>query len=449
MIKRFFLKLDLDRSQRTNYNIVLSIFFKGVTILLQFALIPLTIGYIKPDAYGVWLTLSSLVGWGAIFDIGIGNGLRNKLSESLSQNDFRTSKIYVSTAYAIITVIAIILIGLYFMTIPFINWQSVFNSNFIPEKELTTVVTIVSLCFLLKLITDIINVVAASFQMVSISSILLFISNLGLIIGVWILTKSTGSNLVLLALCLSFIPFLISVLANIYLFSSKFKSVSPSFRLIDFKQSKSVIGLGAQFFILQIITLILFQTDNILIDQLFKPSDVTNFNVSYKYYSVIMILFTIILAPYWTAFTEAYYKKDFLWIRISVNKLVKYWALSIVVLLIMILSAGFVLKLWVGNSISVSLPLSISICCYITIFNWNAIFSNFLNGVGKIRLQIFIAIIMGIINIPFSIFLVKSLKWGVYAMPASNFMCLSVGGGICFVQYLKLINNEAKGIWDK
>jgi O-antigen/teichoic acid export membrane protein len=285
--------------------------------------------------------------------------------------------------------------------------------------------------------------------MVSVSSILLFISNLGLTMSVWILTKTTHANLILLALCLSVIPFLISFAANFYLFRKHFKIVKPSFKYVDLKQSRSILTLGSQFFILQIISLIIFQTDNILISQLFHPEDVTNFNVAYKYYSVITILFTIVLTPYWTAFTEAYHIKDYSWVRGSMKKLYMYWALSVVLLFIMLCFANFVIKLWVGDKIVVSLNLSIAICCYVAISNWNSILASFLNGVGKIRLQIYSAAIVGIVNIPLSLFLVKMLNWGTYAMPAANFISLSLGAIVCFVQYRKIINNDAKGIWNK
>ncbi|OCB70558.1 lipopolysaccharide biosynthesis protein [Flavobacterium piscis] len=448
MIKKYF-KTPNDRTQRANINTVLSLFFRGGSILLQFALIPLTIDYVKPDAYGVWLTLSSLVGWVAMFDIGIGNGLKNKLSESLAVQDFEKAQMYVSTTYMIITIIACVLIALYLLFYKWVTWQVVFNSNFIPENELQNVVTIVSLFFLLKFITDIINVVASSFQMVSISSILLFISNLGLTISVWILTKTTKADLVLLAFCLSVIPFLISLLANIYLFSGYFKIAKPSIKYVDFRKSKGIMSLGSQFFILQIISLIIFQTDNILIAQLFSPADVTNFNVAYKYYSIITILFTIILAPYWTAFTEAYHIKDYLWIKKSMQKLYKYWFLSVIILGIMLCFANFIIKLWVGDKVRVSLNLSIAICGYVAISNWNGILASFLNGVGKIRLQIYSAIIVGIINIPLSFFLVKVLNWSIYAMPAANFISLSFGSIVCFIQYRKIIKNDAQGIWNK
>lgn len=448
MIKKYFNK-DLDRTQKANLNTFLSLLFRGGSLFLQFALIPLTIDYIKPDVYGVWLTLSSLVGWVAMFDIGIANGLKNKLSESLANKDIGKAKIYVSTTYVIIGTIACTLIGLYFILYGLFDWQAIFNSRFIPESELENVVTIVSLFFLLKFITDIVNVVAASFQMVSVSSILLFISNLGLTISVWILTKTTDGNLILLALCLSGIPFLISLVSNIYLFRSRFKLVKPSFTSVDLKYSKSIISLGSQFFILQIIGLIIFQTDNILIAQFFSPAEVTNFNIAYKYYSIVAILFTILLTPYWTAFTEAYHGKDFNWIKLSIKKLRLYWGLSILVLAIMLIAANFMIKLWIGDAVQISFSLSLSICAYIAVSNWNAIFANFSNGVGKLRIQIMYAIIMGIVNIPLCFILVKIFNFGTFAMPLSNFICLVFGGVISYVQYGKIVGGTATGVWNK
>lgn len=449
MKKKYLETSNSDRTKRANINVLISVFFRGGSILLSFILVPLTINYIKPDAYGVWLTLTSLVGWIAMFDIGIANGLRNRLSESLAAENYEKSRTYVSTTYVIIGLIAFSLMLAYFLFYKLVNWQAVFNSNFIPESELQDVVTIVSVLFLLKFISDIINVISASFHMVSVSSILLFLSNLGVTLSIWILSKTTKADMVLLALSLSLIPFLISIVASLYFFRNNFKSVRPSFRYVDFKESRSILSLGSQFFILQIIVLIVFQTDNILIAQFFSPTEVTKFNIAYKYYSIVIIIFTIVLTPYWTAFTEAYYKKDFDWVRGTVNRLLTYWLMSLAVLICMFFISSWLIKLWVGDVVEIPTSLSLSICAYIAVTNWNAIFANFLNGVGKIRVQIFYAIIMGIVNIPLCFLLVKIFNMGTYAMPLSNFICLILGAIISYIQYNKIINEKAIGIWNK
>jgi len=448
-----FLKFNGSSSRTVNANkhTLISFIFKGASVFLQLMLIPLTIKYLKSDIYGVWLTLTSLLGWMSIFDIGIGNGLKNKLSECLAKEDIESAKKYVSTTYAVIIILMSFFITLSILAYNKINWQFVFNSRFISSNDLENTTLIVSVFFFLKFITDIVTVIAASYQMVSISSILLFFNNLGITCSVWLLTTLAKPDLIKLAFCISFIPFFISIAANIILFKSYFKNVIPSLKSVDFTMSNSIVKIGSQFFLLQIISLVIFQTDNILISQLFKPSEVTNFNVTFKYFSIVSIFFSIILAPYWTAFSDAFHKEDYSWIKNTMNQLYVYWGFSIFILIIMFIFSKKIILAWVGveNQIEVTYGLSGTICFYIAITNWNAILATFLNGLGKIKLQIIVSVFIGIINIPLSILLVKYFKWGVYAMPFSNFFCLTFGAVVGLVQYRKLIQKNASGIWDK
>lgn len=448
MIKKYF-KSSNDRTQKANLNNVISLFFRGGSIFLTFILVPLTLDYIKPDGYGIWITLSSIVGWVAMFDIGIANGLKNKLSECLAVQNYEKARMFVSTTYVLIGMIAFSLICVYFIFYQFVSWQNVFNSRFIPEYKLRNVVSIVAVLFLLKFVTDIINVVSAAFQMVSVSSILLFISNLGITLSVWILSKTTRADMILLAFTLSFIPFFVSVIASVYLFKYYFKAVKPSFKYLNFKESKSIVRLGSQFFILQIMGLIIFQTDNILIAQFFNLTEVTKFNVAFKYYSIISVFFSVVLMPYWTAFTEAYLKKDFRWIETTMKRLKFYWIASVFLLGILFLIRDWVFSIWLGNIIKVPINLSISICAYIAVINWNSILGNFLNGIGKIKVQIIVSLLMGILNISLSFLFVCKFKMGVYAVTLSNFLSLMIGAILCYVQYKKIINNNASGIWNK
>lgn len=449
MIIKYFNKYNLNRSQKADLNTFLSFFFRGGSILLSFILVPLTINYIKPDIYGVWLTLSSLVGWIAMLDIGIANGLKNKLSESLAKKNYMQGKMYVSTTYVTIGLIAFGLICLYLIFYQFINWQSVFNSPFIPEYKLRDVVSIVAILFLLKFIADIINVVASAFQMVAVTSFLLFLSNLGVTLSVWILTKTTSPNIIFLAICLSLIPFLISVIASLIFFNTSFINVKPSFKKVNFKRSRGILSLGWQFFVLQIVVVVIFQTDNILISHFFEPKEVTNFNVAYKYYSILSVIFSIVLAPYWTAFNEAYFNNEISWIKNSIHKLIKIFLLSVLASILMIVVSSTFFKLWVGDEVQISIGLSVWLCLYIAIMNWSSIFSNFLNGIGKIRLQMIFAPLVGVINIFLSIFFIKVMHLNIISIPLANTLSLSFGAFLGFFQYKKIINNKATGIWNK
>lgn len=74
-----------ERTIKVKKNILASVLIKGVDFLVYLLLVPVTLGYLNQYEYGIWLTLSSILMWINSFDIGLGNGLRNKLSEALAQ----------------------------------------------------------------------------------------------------------------------------------------------------------------------------------------------------------------------------------------------------------------------------------------------------------------------------------------------------------------------------
>ena len=97
-IKTFF-TTGHERTISLKINILALFFLRGISIVISFLLVPLTIDYLNATEYGIWLTLSSILIWVDFFDIGIGHGLRNKLSEALASNDHELGRCYVSTTF--------------------------------------------------------------------------------------------------------------------------------------------------------------------------------------------------------------------------------------------------------------------------------------------------------------------------------------------------------------
>lgn len=71
-------------SQTVKRNIIMSIGIKTVGVFVSLFIVPITLGYLSEEEYGIWLTLSSMLAWIVFFDIGLTNGLRNKLTEALA-----------------------------------------------------------------------------------------------------------------------------------------------------------------------------------------------------------------------------------------------------------------------------------------------------------------------------------------------------------------------------
>ena len=122
------------RSIKAKKNILASIVLKVVNVGLNFIYIPLLLDYLGQDDYGVWLTISSTVTWFGFFDIGLGNGLRNKLAIALANNDYTLAKKYISTTYAVLSIIALVVIIIFSFISRYLNWNSIFNTHSInPE----------------------------------------------------------------------------------------------------------------------------------------------------------------------------------------------------------------------------------------------------------------------------------------------------------------------------
>ena len=98
-----------ERTLKMRKNILQIFFLRGIGVLITFLLVPITLDYLKPSEYGVWLTLSSIIVWIDFFDIGIGHGLRNKLSEAIANDNFILAKQYVSTTFVFLCIISLIL----------------------------------------------------------------------------------------------------------------------------------------------------------------------------------------------------------------------------------------------------------------------------------------------------------------------------------------------------
>ena len=94
-LKEKYKQLD-ERSRKSVFNIILSFGAKGITIVTQMMIVPLTINYVNPTQYGIWLTLSSIIAWISFFDLGFGNGMRNKVAEAKAKGNTELAKLFVS-----------------------------------------------------------------------------------------------------------------------------------------------------------------------------------------------------------------------------------------------------------------------------------------------------------------------------------------------------------------
>lgn len=446
IIKRI-LYSNNNRTNAVKKNIVGSILVKGISILIQLLLVPLTLGYLSTELYGIWLTLSSILIWINFFDVGFTLGLKNKLAEAIAIGDLKRGKALVSTTYFMMIIIFVPLCIILEVILPHINWSTFLNVNQIYNEQLVEVMQVLVICFCLQMIFNVISSILAACQKVALSSAFPVIGNFLALIAIYLLTKFSQPSLLNLALAISYLPIIVYFISSIIFFSGKLKAIRPSFNAIDTSLIKDILNLGVRFFIIQIQLIILYQSTNILISNISSAHEVTIYNIAYKYMSISIMVLNIILSPMWPAFTDAYAKSDYTWMNTTYKAIIRLFGIQLIAIIIMAIFSPLVYEIWIGDKVQIPILLTSIIAVYIIINSFSTLNTILLNGIGCVYIQTLVSLIGTTMHIPISLILGRYI--GVYGVITSMIFITSIYAIVLSLQLRKILSKSAKGIWLK
>jgi O-antigen/teichoic acid export membrane protein len=285
-------------------------------------------------------------------------------------------------------------------------------------------------------------------QLPAVSNMLIAAGQTLALIGTFAVYKSGSHSLLHIALVNTFAPLLVYLTAYPYTFWYKYPHLRPSIRLVSLKEAKEVITMGIQFFVIQISGVILFMTSNILISNLFTPSMVTPYQIAYRYFSILLVMFTVICMPFWNATTDAYERGDMQWIRNATRKLRLMTIGILLCFVVMTLLSDIVYSVWIGDEVTIDIKMSLAIAFYIFILIYSMRYSYFINGIGRLRLQLIFSASAAVLFIPLAWLVVQwrhDIIWFIAVMCLVNIPGLIANR----IQFSKLISKQAKGIWNK
>ncbi len=436
-----------SRSAKVKKNVLISMAVKGISILTTLVLMPLTLGYLNKYQFGIWATLSSILMWMNYFDIGLSCGLRNRLAEALAKEDYKLGQVYVSTTLFFLTILMLIMYTTFLIVNPWLNWYRILNVPNGYIEGLNSLVWIIFTLFSLNFVLKFINMIYTAKQMPVFGNLFILCTDLLSLSIIFILTLYTKGDLAKVAITYSITPVIVFSVAILYTFFYKYKELRPRFSAIKLKYGKDLMSLGMQYFIIQMTCIVIFSSANILISQIINPGEVTIYNFAFKYFNVLTTLFYIMISPLWSATTDAYVKGEMDWIRNSIMKMTRVWMAMCGITAIMLIGSPLAYHLWIGDKIHIPFSISIAVAIYMCILNWNNLYSFFVNGIGKIRLQLYTSLFTGASFIPLAIFLGK--RWEIIGILGAMCISLLPSAVLLFIQYRKIINNRAYGIWNR
>ena len=447
-IKSYFEKGD-ERTKNIKVNVLQSFIYKGLSIVLSLLIVPFTIGFVNAEQYGIWLTISSIVGWVGYFDLGLGHGLRNKYTEAKARGDHLLMSELVSTTYVLIAIIFVIVFIAFLVANQFINWNSFLGVSQICNTSLQKIMITLLGFLCLNMVLGVLKSLLLGDQRTSMTSLLGVLEQLCSLALIYILTKIAEPDLYYLVFVYSGVPCLVTILFSAFMYAPKkslFHDIRPRIKNVRFSLSKTLLSLGGKFIIIQLSLLLIFQCVNIIISRHCGQVAVTQYNLSYKYFQILYMVSVIILTPYWSAFSDAYARNNHDWMNRAFSNLTHIMVLSIPILGVMLLIAPVFFKIWIGNEVSIPFQLNLMVALYILSQILSGMHTYIINGIGKVSLQLVLYVLFSILAIPAMNYL--SLRFGVCGILLVLTIVYLTQALFCRIQIKKILNNSATGVWN-
>lgn len=399
-----------ERYRRVLLTALSSAAARGTRVLTILVSVPLTLGYLGEERYGLWMTISSVIALLGFADLGIGNGLLNEIADAHGKDDREAARRAVSSAFFMLLGITLALAGGLAVVYPFVPWPRVFNvSSAAASAEAGPAVAVFAACFLVNIPLATASKVRMGFQEGYVDSLWQGAGNLVGLAGV-IMVVYLKLGLPWLVFAMAGPPAAANLINSLVLYGINRPWLRPRVHGIEKTAALRILRLGAMFFALQLAIAVGYQSDNIIIAHILGPDQVARYDVPLKLFTIAPMFMGFFLAPLWPAFGEAIARRDIAWVHKALFQAIAgSFLLTIPVAVVLLIWGVPIAHFWVGPRVTPSLALRLGFAVWILQNCLNGPFAMFLNGANALRFQVACATLMGLSNLALSIILVKAI----------------------------------------
>ncbi|WP_147294309.1 MATE family efflux transporter [Pontibacter diazotrophicus] len=360
-------------------------------------LVPLLLKGLGAEKYGVWQTALSVISLGSLLNFGLGNGLRNLITQLIIKGE--SDHISIAVWATVKTMSKIVLVALFLIIPLFLLYFSpsmLFANNSITGSEVTNSITIFIFFFLINLVLGLSNSIALGFNKSYLTGFVQALYIAGCYLALLIFNRFQMLNLISVAIIFGGFQ---SILYLIFFFYQ-----TCLFKInVKFKGSYSLsetYNLSGKFFLVQVLSLLYLLIDNFVISRSLGAETTGEYSIVNRVFFTLINVFSILLIQFWSSVTEAQERKETLWITKALKLLFLASIGVFIVSLIVSYFKDWLLGLWLEDNYTVITSLTFYLFAVYTLTHCiNAIFINLQNGLGELKLQIFSTLIALIIYI--------------------------------------------------
>lgn len=405
-------KISLQ-SKNVIENIVGAFIVKGGSLIISVVLLPLYLKFFQnQEVLGIWYTILSVLNWVVLFDLGLGQGLRNQLPKALANNNKKMAKEYISTTYILMTGIVVVATIAGITLLRNINLYSIFNvdETILNYADLEKSIIIVFIGIMIQIVLKIITSILYAVQKSAVVNMLALFTNVIILCFLYIIpSKDIATNLINMSWINIFAANIPYIICTIWVFSkTKLKGTTPSLKAFSKNYVTNIFNVGLSLLWLQVVFMVVSSTNEFLISNFTSPKYVVEYQAYYKVFKTAAMLMSLALTPIWSAVTKAQIEKNYKWIKKVYYIFLVLSGLCFIgeICLIPILQWG--MNFWLGTGIiEVKILYAFVFAMSSAIFVLHNVNTSIGNGLSYFKLQMIWMTIAAIMFIPLSWIFVK------------------------------------------
>ena len=351
--------------------------------------IPLTLHYLGLELYGLWMTVTSVIGMFVFADLGLGSGLVTNLSRAQGRNDsIGKGRLVSTTAFLLLGMALILGIG-FAVAWPLVPWSAILNAHSQAAVAAAGgIVAAYAFCFLVGLPLTTVQRTQMALQEGFQSNLWQCGGSFLGLVAVLLVIKLQLSPpwFVLFVSCA---PLLVTAGNWWWFFYRLNPGLRPRWKAGSLEDAQVLLRTGGGFFLISILTSIGLYADNLIVAHQQDLRSVTVFSIASRVMLIVTAVVNMICAPMWAANGEALARGEVAWVRRTTTRLM--WlscGATTVVAVLMAVLGPFVLRLWLGPEFTVSRFLLTGLGLGVIAISVSAPYFMVLNGAGVILPQV-------------------------------------------------------------
>jgi O-antigen/teichoic acid export membrane protein len=416
-----------ERERRVALAALSNVALRVLSGVLTLLTVPLTIGYLGPERYGLWTTITSMLAMMAFFDFGIGHGLMTEVAAATGRGESKLARL-ISSGFFIEVVLAAAIFCLVLYCSLFADWGHWLGlTSAQARSEAPGVVLVVGGGFCVSLVLSAVVRVQSGLQAVYVTQ-MWTAGGVLLTLLVLIVASSLKLGLVPLVAVMVLAPLLATAGNFSWFFFGQRPDLCPKPSHFDARLARGLLGSGTAFMAISLSAALGQLSDNFVIARLDGAAAVPALAVPARLYQLLLLPATMLVAPLWPAYGEAHARGDGAWVARTL------WRSTLASLGIAALGSvvfwfvgGWFVRVWTHGTVEaprhVLLPLGLSACLTAV----GASLGTFLNGIGKNAIHAVSAVAMAVVSF--------GLKWLLFPQlgPAGVAWATVIGYGVCLV----------------